>query len=171
MPSAALNLNSTAGNIAMNRIKAQPLKPRTGVFLTAPWPLLCVLLQQVVVLQSNGVDQPKESVHVLNVGRLRMRLTKGKSVVAKEFYSSSMQVWLQCMINIVSSLLLLDSGDCEGLYSILVHLLRQEKLACLSLTSEKILPATKDLAVVVTVMWCERRRRSSLAGDVLATQK
>ena len=100
-----------------------------------------------------------------------MRLTKGKSVVAKEFYSSSMQVWLQCMINIVSSLLLLDSGVCEGLYSILVHLLRQEKLACLSLTSEKILPATKDLAVVVTVMWCERRRRSSLAGDVLATQK
>ncbi|AQL06437.1 Stomatal closure-related actin-binding protein 1 [Zea mays] len=46
----------------------------------------------VVVLQSNGVDQPKESVHVLNVGRLRMRLTKGKSVVAKEFYSSSMQL-------------------------------------------------------------------------------
>ncbi|AQL06443.1 Stomatal closure-related actin-binding protein 1 [Zea mays] len=72
--------------------QAQPLKPRTGVFLTAPWPLLCVLLQQVVVLQSNGVDQPKESVHVLNVGRLRMRLTKGKSVVAKEFYSSSMQL-------------------------------------------------------------------------------
>ncbi|KAL6593782.1 hypothetical protein ACP70R_048683 [Stipagrostis hirtigluma subsp. patula] len=46
----------------------------------------------VVVLQLNGVDQPKESVHVLNVGRLRMRLTKGKSVVAKEFYSSSMQL-------------------------------------------------------------------------------
>ncbi|KAK3151696.1 hypothetical protein QOZ80_3AG0249330 [Eleusine coracana subsp. coracana] len=46
----------------------------------------------VVVLQLNGVDQPKESVHVLNVGRLRMRLMKGKSVVAKEFYSSSMQL-------------------------------------------------------------------------------
>ncbi|XP_066387901.1 stomatal closure-related actin-binding protein 1-like isoform X2 [Miscanthus floridulus] len=46
----------------------------------------------VVVLQLNGIDQPKESVHVLNVGRLRMRLTKGKSVVAKEFYSSSMQL-------------------------------------------------------------------------------
>lgn len=46
----------------------------------------------VVVLQLNGVEQPKESVHVLNVGRLRMRLTKGKSVVAKEFYSSSMQL-------------------------------------------------------------------------------
>ncbi|PWZ58527.1 hypothetical protein Zm00014a_028246 [Zea mays] len=46
----------------------------------------------VVVLQLNGIDLPKESVHVLNVGRLRMRLTKGKSVVAKEFYSSSMQL-------------------------------------------------------------------------------
>ncbi|WVZ57051.1 hypothetical protein U9M48_007492 [Paspalum notatum var. saurae] len=46
----------------------------------------------VVVLQFNGIEQPKESVHVLNVGRLRMRLTKGKSVVAKEFYSSSMQL-------------------------------------------------------------------------------
>jgi hypothetical protein len=44
------------------------------------------------VLQLNGIDLPKESVHVLNVGRLRMRLTKGNSVVAKEFYSSSMQV-------------------------------------------------------------------------------
>ncbi|KQK21577.1 stomatal closure-related actin-binding protein 1 isoform X2 [Brachypodium distachyon] len=46
----------------------------------------------VVVLQLNGIDQPKESVHVLNVGRLRMRLCKGKTVVAKEFYSSSMQL-------------------------------------------------------------------------------
>lgn len=46
----------------------------------------------VVVLQLNGIDQPKESVHVLNVGRLRMRLSKGKTVVAKEFYSSSMQL-------------------------------------------------------------------------------
>ncbi|XP_047090587.1 stomatal closure-related actin-binding protein 1-like isoform X1 [Lolium rigidum] len=46
----------------------------------------------VVVLQLNGIDQPKESVHVLNVGRLRMRLCKGKAVVAKEFYSSSMQL-------------------------------------------------------------------------------
>lgn len=45
------------------------------------------------MLQLNGIEQPKESVHVLNVGRLRIRLTKGKSVVAKEFYSSSMQVW------------------------------------------------------------------------------
>ncbi|CAM0873548.1 unnamed protein product [Alopecurus aequalis] len=46
----------------------------------------------VAVLQLNGIDQPKESVHVLNVGRLRMRLSKGKTVVAKEFYSSSMQL-------------------------------------------------------------------------------
>jgi hypothetical protein len=46
----------------------------------------------VVVLQLNGIDQPKESVHVLNIGKLRMRLSKGKTVVAKEFYSSSMQL-------------------------------------------------------------------------------
>ncbi|OEL33511.1 Stomatal closure-related actin-binding protein 1 [Dichanthelium oligosanthes] len=46
----------------------------------------------VVLLQLNGTEEPKESVHVLNVGRLRMRLTKGKTVVAKEFYSSSMQL-------------------------------------------------------------------------------
>uniref|UniRef100_A0A453JPG7 Stomatal closure-related actin-binding protein coiled-coil domain-containing protein n=1 Tax=Aegilops tauschii subsp. strangulata TaxID=200361 RepID=A0A453JPG7_AEGTS len=55
----------------------------------------------VVVLQLNGIDQPKEAVHVLNVGRLRMRLSKGKTVVAKEFYSSSMQ-YLQCSFRLGS---------------------------------------------------------------------
>nr|CAB3455125.1 unnamed protein product [Digitaria exilis] len=46
----------------------------------------------VVVLQVNGVTQPADSLHVLCIGRLRMRLAKGTSVVAKEFYSSSMQL-------------------------------------------------------------------------------
>jgi hypothetical protein len=40
----------------------------------------------------NGVAQPADSLHVLCIGRLRMRLARGASVAAKEFYSSSMQV-------------------------------------------------------------------------------
>ncbi|KAM0865990.1 hypothetical protein ACQ4PT_042880 [Festuca glaucescens] len=46
----------------------------------------------VVVLQVNGIGQPTDSIHVLCIGKLRMRLAKGKTVVAKEFYSSSMQL-------------------------------------------------------------------------------
>uniref|UniRef100_A0ACD5YXI3 Uncharacterized protein n=2 Tax=Avena sativa TaxID=4498 RepID=A0ACD5YXI3_AVESA len=46
----------------------------------------------VVVLQVNGIDQPMDSIHVLCIGKLRMRLAKGTTVVAKEFYSSSMQL-------------------------------------------------------------------------------
>ncbi|KAG2647127.1 stomatal closure-related actin-binding protein 1-like [Panicum virgatum] len=46
----------------------------------------------VVVLLVNGVAQPADSLHVLCIGRLRMRLARGKAVVAKEFYSSSMQL-------------------------------------------------------------------------------
>ncbi|CAM0907025.1 unnamed protein product [Alopecurus aequalis] len=46
----------------------------------------------VVVLQVNGVDQPTDFIHVLCIGKLRMRLAKGTTVVAKEFYSSSMQL-------------------------------------------------------------------------------
>lgn len=46
----------------------------------------------VVILQVNGVAQAADSVHVLCIGRLRMRLAKEKTVVAKEFYSSSMQL-------------------------------------------------------------------------------
>lgn len=59
---------------------------------------------QVVVLQLNGIDQPKESVHVLNIGKLRMRLSKGKTVVAKEFYSSAMQVGFRNVISIFYSI-------------------------------------------------------------------
>uniref|UniRef100_K3XPL1 Stomatal closure-related actin-binding protein PH domain-containing protein n=1 Tax=Setaria italica TaxID=4555 RepID=K3XPL1_SETIT len=46
----------------------------------------------VSVLQVNVVAQPADSLHVLCIGRLRMRLAKGAPVIAKEFYSSSMQL-------------------------------------------------------------------------------
>ncbi|KVI08108.1 hypothetical protein Ccrd_013523 [Cynara cardunculus var. scolymus] len=46
----------------------------------------------VVIIQMNGVDHPSESVHVLHVGKMRMKLCKGKTTVAKEYYSSSMQL-------------------------------------------------------------------------------
>ncbi|KAL5199118.1 hypothetical protein ABZP36_002630 [Zizania latifolia] len=46
----------------------------------------------VVVLQVNGIKQSIDSIHVLSVGKLRMRLAKGKTVIAKEFYSSLMQL-------------------------------------------------------------------------------
>ncbi|KAL4578636.1 hypothetical protein LXL04_014763 [Taraxacum kok-saghyz] len=46
----------------------------------------------VVIIQMNGVDHPSESIHVLHVGKMRMKLCKGKTTVAKEYYSSSMQL-------------------------------------------------------------------------------
>ncbi|KAL4331801.1 hypothetical protein GQ457_07G036350 [Hibiscus cannabinus] len=46
----------------------------------------------VVVTQMNGADHPSESIHVLHVGKMRMKLCKGKTTVAKEYYSSSMQL-------------------------------------------------------------------------------
>ncbi|KAF0895148.1 hypothetical protein E2562_006850 [Oryza meyeriana var. granulata] len=46
----------------------------------------------VIVLQVNGIKQPTDSIHVICIGKLRMRLAKGKTVIAKEFYSSSMQL-------------------------------------------------------------------------------
>ncbi|PPD66435.1 hypothetical protein GOBAR_DD36690 [Gossypium barbadense] len=46
----------------------------------------------VVVTQMNGVDQPSESIHVLHVGKMRMKLCKGKATIAKEYYSGLMQL-------------------------------------------------------------------------------
>ncbi|KAK9735893.1 hypothetical protein RND81_04G235800 [Saponaria officinalis] len=46
----------------------------------------------VVVTQVNGVDQESQSIHVFHVGKMRMKLCKGKVVMAKEYYSSSMQL-------------------------------------------------------------------------------
>ncbi|MBA0587693.1 hypothetical protein Gorai_000816 [Gossypium raimondii] len=40
----------------------------------------------------NGVDQPSESIHVLHVGKMRMKLCKGKATIAKEYYSGLMQL-------------------------------------------------------------------------------
>ncbi|XP_049379670.1 stomatal closure-related actin-binding protein 1 [Solanum stenotomum] len=46
----------------------------------------------VVVVQMNGTDHTAETIHVLHIGRMRMKLCKGKSSVAKEYYSTSMQL-------------------------------------------------------------------------------
>ncbi|TYH36545.1 hypothetical protein ES332_D13G272600v1 [Gossypium tomentosum] len=46
----------------------------------------------VIVTQMNGVDQPSESIHVLHVVKMRMKLRKGKTAIAKEYYSSAMQL-------------------------------------------------------------------------------
>ncbi|KAI3717616.1 hypothetical protein L1987_69348 [Smallanthus sonchifolius] len=46
----------------------------------------------VVIVQMNGADHPLESIHVLHVGKMRMKLCKDKTTVAKEYYSSSMQL-------------------------------------------------------------------------------
>ena len=40
----------------------------------------------------NGTDEPSQSIHVLHVGKMRMKICKGKTTVAKEYYSSAMQV-------------------------------------------------------------------------------
>ncbi|GLT41807.1 hypothetical protein SLA2020_158470 [Shorea laevis] len=46
----------------------------------------------VVVTQMNGTNHPSESIHVLHVGKMRMKLSKGKTTITKEYYSSSMQL-------------------------------------------------------------------------------
>ncbi|KAM0004356.1 hypothetical protein Hdeb2414_s0006g00192651 [Helianthus debilis subsp. tardiflorus] len=46
----------------------------------------------VVIVQMNGADHPSESIHVFHVGKMRMKLCKDKTTVAKEYYSSSMQL-------------------------------------------------------------------------------
>ncbi|CAI9781323.1 unnamed protein product [Fraxinus pennsylvanica] len=46
----------------------------------------------VVIIQINGVDNQSQSIHVLHVGKMRMKLCKGKTTVAKEYYSNLMQL-------------------------------------------------------------------------------
>nr|XP_025608834.1 stomatal closure-related actin-binding protein 1 isoform X2 [Arachis hypogaea] len=46
----------------------------------------------VVVTQINGSHHPTESIHVLHVGKMRIKLCKGKTTIAKEYYSSSTQL-------------------------------------------------------------------------------
>jgi hypothetical protein len=157
---------------------------------------------QVVVLQLNGIDQPKESVHVLNVGRLRMRLCKGKAVVAKEFYSSSMQVG--CSNSRLFSLLDRQylqtnnsapySSSCSDIIYVFTSSFSRftatffvtsssvgisiHHLLCL-LTLSVVWSVGIGVTVVclsqhsccVSVMWCSRGWRSSLASNVLAASK
>lgn len=47
---------------------------------------------QVIVTQTSGLQHPTESIHTLHVGKMRIKLCKGKTTIAKEYYSSSMQV-------------------------------------------------------------------------------
>ncbi|KAL6527844.1 Stomatal closure-related actin-binding protein 1 [Orobanche minor] len=46
----------------------------------------------VVLVQMNEVDRPSESIHVLHIGKMRIKLRKGKTTMAKEYYSNSMQL-------------------------------------------------------------------------------
>jgi len=46
----------------------------------------------VVIAQMNGEDYPSQSIHVLQIGKMRMKLCKGKATVAKEYYSITMQL-------------------------------------------------------------------------------
>lgn len=53
---------------------------------------VCFFTLQVVVTQMNGVNYASESIHVLHVGKMRIKLCKGKTTLAKEYYSTLMQV-------------------------------------------------------------------------------
>lgn len=46
----------------------------------------------VVIVQMNGLDHSSQSIHVLHVGKMRMKLCKGKTTMTKEYYSTSMQL-------------------------------------------------------------------------------
>ncbi|GER41052.1 plectin-related [Striga asiatica] len=46
----------------------------------------------VVLIQMNEVDRPSDSIHVLHIGKMRIKLRKGKTTIAKEYYSNSMQL-------------------------------------------------------------------------------
>ncbi|KAJ4978931.1 hypothetical protein NE237_009711 [Protea cynaroides] len=46
----------------------------------------------VVMTQMNGKDHPPHCVHIFHVGRMRIKLCKGRITKAKENYSSSMQL-------------------------------------------------------------------------------
>ena len=49
-------------------------------------------LSQVVISQMNGQDYSSHSVHVLIVGRMRIKLSRGWITKAREIYSPTMQV-------------------------------------------------------------------------------
>lgn len=84
----------------------------------SPTPYLYVYVYwwylQVVVVQMNGTDHTSETIHVLHIGRMRMKLCKGKTSIAKEYYSTSMQVLIM-----PSPLPFLSFRCCENLYRII----------------------------------------------------
>jgi hypothetical protein len=55
--------------------------------------LVVFYILQVVVTQMSGSHHPTESIHALHIGKMRIKLCKGKATIAKEYYSSSMQVF------------------------------------------------------------------------------
>ncbi|CAN0905226.1 Stomatal closure-related actin-binding protein 1 [Linum grandiflorum] len=47
---------------------------------------------KVVVTQLNGSDHPSETIHMFHVGKMRIKLCKGSTTIAKEYYCASMQL-------------------------------------------------------------------------------
>lgn len=46
----------------------------------------------VVIVQKNGNDYESDLVHVFHIGKLRLKLSKGRTAKAKNYYSTSMQL-------------------------------------------------------------------------------
>ncbi|KAH6814293.1 plectin-like protein [Perilla frutescens var. frutescens] len=46
----------------------------------------------VVIIQMNGADHDAQAIHVLHIGKMRMKLCRGKTTLVKEYYSNSMQL-------------------------------------------------------------------------------
>ncbi|XP_042004266.1 stomatal closure-related actin-binding protein 1-like isoform X2 [Salvia splendens] len=46
----------------------------------------------VVVIQMNGADHDSHAIHVLHIGKLRMKLCRANTTMVKEYYSNSMQL-------------------------------------------------------------------------------
>ncbi|KAK4492332.1 hypothetical protein RD792_003135 [Penstemon davidsonii] len=46
----------------------------------------------VVIIQMNGADHPSQSIHILHIGKMRIKLCKEKTTIAKEYYSNLMQL-------------------------------------------------------------------------------
>lgn len=49
---------------------------------------------QVVVIQMNGADHDSHAIHVLHIGKMRMKLCRANTTLVKEYYSNSMQVFV-----------------------------------------------------------------------------
>lgn len=58
--------------------------------------------------QMSGEDHTSESIHLFHVGKMRIKLCKGKTVIAKEYYSSAMQVSDACLFSLLKRHLFRD---------------------------------------------------------------